>query len=127
MGLGLYAPPDGARPLRHVVWPDTANTTVPRGWSRAFVADDAPRYAVNALHGQVPADTAGIGQGVLPHFMTRAAGLRLLAGRLPDGGAMTRPVLLVTHADLAASRRVSAVADALADEITARRIGLEQP
>ncbi len=127
MGFGLYAAPTGAPPRRHVVWPDTASMTVPWGWSRAFGADDLPRYGINTLHGQVAAVAAGIGQGVLPHFMARAAGLRLLADRLPDGGVMARPVLLVTHADLAASRRVSAVAEALADQITMRRAELEQP
>lgn len=127
MGFGLYAAADGAVPRRHVVWPDTASMTVPWGWSRAFGADDMPRYAVNTLHGQVAAVAAGIGQGVLPHFMARAAELRLIADRLPDGEAIHRPVLLVTHADLAASRRVGVVAEALADQITSRRAELEQP
>ncbi|MDO5642172.1 MAG: LysR family transcriptional regulator [Paracoccus sp. (in: a-proteobacteria)] len=127
VGFGLYGAADGAPSARHVVWPDAASLTVLRDWSRAFGADDAPCYAVNTLYGQVAAVAAGIGRGVLPHFMARAAGLRLLADRLPGGAAMARPVLLVTHADLAASRRVSAVADALADHITARRAELELP
>ena len=60
-------------------------------------------------------------------FMARTAGLHLLADRLPDGGGMSRPVLLVGHADLAASRRVGAVADALAQQIIDRRAELEMP
>ena len=127
MGFGLYGPPGGGHPGRHVTWPDAAGVTVPRGWSAAFGADAAPRLAVNSLQGQVAATQAGIGVAVLPHFMARSAGLHLLADRLPDGAAMQRPVLLVSHADLAASRRVSSVAEALAADITARRAELEAP
>lgn len=70
---------------------------------------------------------AGLGVGVLPHFLARRAGLRLLAETLPQGGRMARPVLLAIHADLAASRRVRAVADAIASAITAQRRALEEP
>ena len=127
LGFGLYASSDGAPPQRHVIWPEAASVTVPRGWSAAFGADAAPRLAVNSLHGQVAAVLAGIGVAVLPHFMARVAGLHLLADRLPDGEKMARPVLLVGHADLAASRRVGAVAEALAAQITDRRAELEMP
>lgn len=76
---------------------------------------------MNTLDSQVEAVRLGLGQAVLPHFLARPAGLRLLADRLPDGTTMERPIYMVTHADLAASRRVSAVAEAIADSITARR------
>lgn len=127
MGFGLYGPPGGARPTRHIVWPENVGVAVSRRWSAAFGAESAARFAVNTLHGQIAAVASAIGVAVLPHFRARAAGLHLLADRLPDGTAMTRPVLLVGHADLAASRRVGAVADALADQIIARRAELEAP
>lgn len=40
---------------------------------------------------------------------------------------MERPLLLVTHADLAGSRSVHAVADAIARELVAYRRELERP
>ncbi|WP_116132122.1 LysR family transcriptional regulator [Tropicimonas sp. IMCC34043] len=120
MGFGLYGPPDGSVPGRHVTWPDMASLATPLRWSAAFGAADAPLLAMNTLPGQIEAVRRGVGVSVLPHFLARGAGLRLLANRLPDGTAMERPILLVTHGDLAASRRVLAVAQALVDEIGAR-------
>jgi hypothetical protein len=58
---------------------------------------------------------------VLPHFLAREAGLRLIADHLPKGDPMQREILLVSHANLAASRRVVSVAEAIADEIVSRR------
>ncbi len=127
MGFGLYGPADGARPARQVSWPDLASLGTPLAWSRAFGAGEGGRFAVNTLEAQVTAVAAGLGGGVLPHFLARRAGLRLLAETLPQGGRMARPVLLAIHADLAASRRVRAVADAIASAITAQRRALEEP
>ena len=126
MRFGLYGPPDGARPARHVTWPEAAGLGVPLPWSNAFGAQQGARLAVNNLHAQVAAVRDGLGMAVLPHFLARAAGLGLLEATLPDGTAMERPLLLVTHADLAGSRRVRAVADAIAATITGRRVELEQ-
>ena len=121
MGFGLYGPADGSRPARHVVWPEAAGLAISLAWSAAFYAPDAPRFALNTLRGQIAAVQRGVGVAVLPHFLAREAGLRLLAARMPDGDLMQRPVFLVSHEDLAASRRVLAVAEAVAQEITARR------
>ncbi|WP_377590154.1 LysR family transcriptional regulator [Pseudochelatococcus lubricantis] len=127
MGFALYGPPDGTPPSRHVTWPDMVSLGTPLAWSRAFGAEENGRFAVNTLTAQVAAVRSGIGVAVLPYFLARNAGLRLLSETLPDGGAMTRPVLLVMHADLAGSRRVRTVADAIARELVARRQELEQP
>jgi len=120
MGFGLYGPPDGSRPARHVTWPDAAAVMIPLAWSAAFGALEGPRLAVNTLLGQVAAVQDGVGVAVLPHFLARHAGLSLLADRVPAGHVMDRPILLVTQSDLVASRRVSAVAEAVAEEIYAR-------
>ncbi len=127
LGIGLYGPPDGARPARFVTWPEQEAVQMQIDWARAFGADRAPRLAVNTLAGQVDAVASGVGVGVLPHLLARAAGLALLDDRLPDGAAMERPIYLAIHADLAASRRVRTVADALVAAMTARRAELAAP
>ena len=125
MGFGLYGPADGRRPARHVTWPDLAGVETLLGWSRSFLDANGSRFSVNTLEALVVAVTRGIGIGVLPHFMAQPAGLQLIAGALPDGRKMERPVLLATHAELAASRRVRAVADAVADQVVRHRRLLE--
>lgn len=121
MGFGLYGPPEGLRPQRHISWPEQLSLGTVLAWSRAFAGADTPRFAVNTLDAQIEAVRQGLGVAVLPHFLARPAGLTLIAARLPDGGAMERPVFMVSHADLAGSRRVAAVAEVIADTLTARR------
>jgi DNA-binding transcriptional LysR family regulator len=121
MGLGLYGPPDGSRPRRMVSWGDGVGVNILLRWTEAFAETSAPGLAVNTLPGQVEAVRRGIGACVLPHFLAREAGLRLIADRLPNGDLMQREILLVTHTDLGASRRVVSVAEAIADEIVSRR------
>ncbi|WP_026791041.1 LysR family transcriptional regulator [Pleomorphomonas oryzae] len=121
MGFGLYGPPDGTRPARHISWPEQVGLGTVLAWSRTFATPGTPRFAVNTLDSQVEAVRQGLGVSVLPHFLGRLAGLSLIAERLPDGSLMERPVFMVTHADLAGSSRVSAVAEAIADSVTARR------
>lgn len=121
MGFGLYGPPTGATPARHVSWADHASLGTVLAWSRAFAGPGTPRFSVNTLEAQVQAVRQGLGLAVLPHFLARPAHLRLITDRLPDGGEMERPVYLVTQADLAASRRVSVVSEAILDAIAARR------
>lgn len=127
MGFGLYGPPDGRRPSRTVAWPETASVGVLLTWTEAFAQPQAPRVAVNTLPGQIEAVRRGIGVCVLPHFLARDAGLRLLEDRLGSGDLMQRPILLVTHADLAASRRVVSVAEAVSEEILRQRRALLEP
>ncbi|WP_204842159.1 LysR substrate-binding domain-containing protein [Manganibacter manganicus] len=127
MGFGLYGPPDGTRPGRVVAWPEAASLGTLLKWTQAFAEAKAPRLTVNTLPGQVEAVRHGIGVSVLPHFVARDARLRLLADRLPGGEMMQRPILLVTHADLAASRRVGSVAEAVSEEIIRQRRALAEP
>ncbi|MFC2967031.1 LysR family transcriptional regulator [Acidimangrovimonas pyrenivorans] len=127
LGIGLYGPPGGGRPERFVTWPEQEAVQMQLDWARAFGAGRAPRLAVNTLAGQVEAVARGAGVAVLPHLLARPAGLTLLAARLPDGAAMARPIYLAIHADLAASRRVRTVADALVAAIGERRAELAEP
>ncbi|MBN9242300.1 MAG: LysR family transcriptional regulator [Mesorhizobium sp.] len=127
MGFGLYGPPDGSRPGRMITWPEAASLGTLLKWSEAFEGQHAPRLAVNTLPGQTQAVRCGIGVAVLPHLVARDAGLQLLTDRLPGGEPMQRPILLVTHADLAASRRVVSVAEAVGGEIVRHRRSLAEP
>lgn len=127
MGFGLYGPPDGSRPARHVTWIDQGSVQTVLSWSRAFGADATARLAVNTPEAQSAAVAQGLGVCVMPHFLARPAGLALLAETLPDGTRMSRDIFLVTHADLAASRRVRRVADCLAEAVIARRADLAEP
>lgn len=125
MGFGLYGPADGTRPERHITWPDLAGVETLLVWSRAFGADSGSRFSVNSLGALLAAVRRGIGIGVLPDFLARPEGLRLISRTLPDGRRMERPVLLATHAELAASRRVRAVAEAVAEQVICFRRQLE--
>ncbi|SJZ68965.1 LysR family transcriptional regulator [Consotaella salsifontis] len=127
MGFGLYGPPEGTRPQRLVTWPDQDALAVVLAWSQAFGEGDAPRFAVNTVAGQIEAVRLGVGVAVLPHILARAAGLRLLTDRLPDGEAMQRPIYLVSHADIAASQRVLAVAETVSRAVIAHRAALARP
>ncbi|TDX32556.1 helix-turn-helix domain-containing protein [Rhodovulum visakhapatnamense] len=73
----------------------------PQSWARASGGDG--RLMLGTLEAQVAAVRDGTGTGVLPHFLARRPGLRVLAPPLPDGTKMERPLLPVSHADLAAS------------------------
>jgi len=125
MGFGLYGPTDGARPARHVTWPDLAGAETLLAWSKAFGAAEGGRFSVNSLEALLAAVQRGIGIGVLPHFLARRAGVQLISDELPQGGKMERPIVLATHAELAASRRVRTVADAIAEQVTGFRRQLE--
>ncbi|MCL7650659.1 substrate-binding domain-containing protein, partial [Klebsiella pneumoniae] len=67
------------------------------------------RGEANRCGAQVSAVSAGLGLGVLPHFMARASGLQCLQ---PEIGA-DQTLWLVMHSDLAGSRRVRVLADHL--------------
>ncbi|HET8899919.1 MAG TPA: LysR family transcriptional regulator [Rhodanobacteraceae bacterium] len=127
MGFGLYGPPDGARPPRTVGWPDASSLGLLQKWTEVLAGAQTSRLAVNTLAGQLEAVRQGVGVAVLPHFVARTGRLQLLADRLPDGAPMQQPIFLVSHADLAASRRVKSVADAVSEEITRQRQALAEP
>ena len=109
-----------------ITWVESVSLGTLLQWTDAFAQPHTAKLAVNTLPGQVEAVRRGIGVSVLPHFLARDAGLNLLEDRL-GGDPMQRPILLVTHADLAASRRVLSVAEAVSEEILRRRRTLADP
>jgi DNA-binding transcriptional LysR family regulator len=70
--------------------------------------------AASTLRAQIAAVRAGLGLAVLPDFLV--AGTDLVRVLAPDQ-VFSDGVWLVIHADLAASARVRAVADFLADAV----------
>lgn len=70
----------------------------------------------NTLVAQVSAVSAGLGLGVLPHFMAREKDLQCIDSE----PGVDQALWLVMHSDLAESRRIRATADhliALFDEV----------
>lgn len=121
LAFGLYAAPGylatrAPGPLRSddtlIGWPEDV-AIPPARWLHKLAPDLRPRCQLNTLSGQVSAVSAGIGLAILPDFLAIPAGLQCVLRELPDGSAMIQPLWLVIHADLSASRRVRAVADAL--------------
>ncbi|NIE99043.1 hypothetical protein F3J38_02980 [Pantoea sp. Acro-805] len=78
-------------------------------WINRTLRGKPCRVESNTLVGQVAAVNAGLGLGVLPHFMAQKSGLKCIQ---PDIG-VDQTLWLVMHSDLAGSRRVRAVADHL--------------
>ena len=81
------------------------------------------KVEANTLVAQVSAVSAGLGLGVLPHFMARASGLQCLQ---PEIGA-DQTLWLVMHSDLAGSRRVRVIADHLITLFAAHQDRLAMP
>mgnify|MGYP004708771031 CR=1 FL=1 len=92
-----------------VGWSESHHQLPAAKWINRTLRGKPCRVESNTLVGQVAAVNAGLGLGVLPHFMAQNTGLKCLQ---PDIGA-DQTLWLVMHSDLAGSRRVRAVADHL--------------
>ena len=92
-----------------VGWPETHQHLPAAQWITRTLRGRPCKVEANTLVAQVSAVSAGLGLGVLPHFMARANGLQCL---LPEIGA-DQTLWLVMHSDLAGSRRVRVIADHL--------------
>lgn len=93
MGMGLYGPADGPGQMRLVCWPaGNSYGDEFRQWAGALAGKAQAQLAINTLAGQVAAVQRGMGVAILPHFLARDAGLRLIAARLPNGAVMQRPI-----------------------------------
>lgn len=116
------APADDPLEGRAVITWDEAHAHLPAAQWLAQHAPEAPvALAVSTLRGQIAAARAGLGLAVLPDFLVADPDLvRVLA---PEA-VFSDGIWLVLHADLAASARVRAVADFLADTVTAARAAL---
>ncbi|MCV6586790.1 MAG: LysR family transcriptional regulator [Marinibacterium sp.] len=126
LGFGLYgapaylaarpAPPDDAL----IGWTDTYAALPAARWIVRLLGGRGPVLATSSLASQFEACAAGLGLAVLPHFLARPRGL-VCVGTDPD---VDQAIWLVTHRDLAPSRRVAAVAGFLRDLVAENRATL---
>lgn len=93
----------------YIGWPESHQHLPAARWITRMLRGRPCRLEANTLAAQVSAVLAGLGLGVLPHFMARKNGLHCVN---PDPG-VDQPLWLVMHSDLAGSRRVRVVADHL--------------
>lgn len=92
---------------QYVGWSESHQHLPAARWVSRMLRGRPCRVEANTLLAQVSAVSAGLGLGVLPHFMARKNGLQCVQ---PDTGA-DQTLWLVMHSDLAGSRRVRAIAD----------------
>ncbi|MEG3132335.1 LysR family transcriptional regulator [Rouxiella sp. T17] len=93
----------------YVGWSESHQHLPAARWISRMLRGRPCRVKANTLVAQVSAVSAGLGLGVLPHFMARKNGLHCVN---PDIG-LDQALWLVMHSDLAGSRRVRAIADHL--------------
>jgi DNA-binding transcriptional LysR family regulator len=132
LGFGLYGAPAyiAARPAgadsgtfdddTFIGWSETHNHLPAAKWIDRILRGRLCKVATSTLSAQISAASAGLGLAVLPHFLARQAGLTCL---LPELG-VDQSIWLVTHSDLAHSRRVRVVADHLIELFADRRLDL---
>lgn len=117
VGFGVYRGPGFSgndddittETTQYVSWPESHQHMPAARWVTRKLRGRPCRVEANSLAAQVAAVSAGLGLGVLPHFMARQHNLHCIA---PDVG-VDQTLWLVMHTDLAGSRRVRAVADHL--------------
>ncbi|MEM8571493.1 MAG: LysR family transcriptional regulator [Pseudomonadota bacterium] len=132
LGFGLYG--STGYLSRRVAASDASSyeTDAFIGWTEAYTALPAAQWIERVLQGRPAALTTtslasqmvacahGLGLAVLPHFLARPQGLVCLDGDL----GVDQTIWLVTHSDLAQSRRVGVVADFLRDLVKRQRAAL---
>jgi len=96
---------------QYVGWPESQQHLPAARWITRMLRGRPCRVEANTLVAQVSAVSAGLGLGILPHFMARKNGLQCVQ---PDTGA-DQALWMVMHSDLAGSRRVRAIADHMID------------
>lgn len=119
LGFALFGAPaylagrEGA-PLqdhRLIGWDEALRGLPAAAWVARALRDRPPALTTTTLAGQLAAARAGLGLAILPRFLGLEAGLVDLSHEL----GLDQSIWLVLHADLAASARVRAVADHLAE------------
>jgi DNA-binding transcriptional LysR family regulator len=112
--------PLGGRAM--ITW-DEAHAHLPAAqWLAKRAPDARVALAVSTLRAQIAAARAGLGLAVIPDFLVDDPNLERV---LAPGDVFSDGVWLVMHADLAASSRVRAVADFLAEAVEQARPALE--
>ena len=124
VGFGLYSADTGLagstdvafNNAQYIGWPESHQHLPAARWITRTLRGRPCRVEANTLLAQLSAVSAGLGLGVLPHFMARKNGLQCVNADI----GVDQTLWLVMHSDLAHSRRVRVVADhliALFDEI----------
>ena len=124
VGLGLYSADTGLagstdvafNHAQYIGWPESHQHLPAARWRTRTLRGRPCRVEANTLLARLSAVSAGLGLGVLPHFMARKNGLQCVNADI----GVDQTLWLVMHSDLAHSRRVRVVADhliALFDEI----------
>lgn len=124
VGFGLYSADTGQagstdvafNHAQYIGWPESHQHLPAARWITRTLRGRPCRVEANTLLAQLSAVSAGLGLGVLPHFMARKNGLQCVNADI----GVDQTLWLVMHSDLAHSRRVRVVTDhliALFDEI----------
>ena len=124
VGFGLYSADTGLagstdvafNHAQYIGWPESHQHLPAARCITRTLRGRPCRVEANTLLAQLSAVSAGLGLGVLPHFMARKNGLQCVNADI----GVDQTLWLVMHSDLAHSRRVRVVADhliALFDEI----------
>lgn len=117
VGFGLYGAdtyligPAGVAlsHAQYVGWSESHQHLPAARWVTRTLRGKPCRVEANTLVAQLSAVSAGLGLGVLPHFMARINGLHCVNADI----GVDQTLWLVMHSDLANSRRVRVVADHL--------------
>lgn len=120
LGFGLYGSRDYAQhlskdrdaPLEEadfIGWTESHSHLPAAQWMARNLRARPCKLVTNTLSAQFSAVGAGLGLGVLPHYMAKQAGFVCLSPEL----GIDQPIWLVLHTSLAHSRRVRAVASHL--------------
>ncbi|SDD07960.1 DNA-binding transcriptional regulator, LysR family [Massilia sp. PDC64] len=117
------APADDPLAGRAMITWDEAHAHLPAAqWLAKRAPDARVVLAVSTLRAQIAAARAGLGLAIIPDFLVDDPNLERV---LAPGDVFSDGVWLVMHADLAASSRVRAVADFLAETVEQARPALE--
>ncbi|MGG8103011.1 LysR family transcriptional regulator, partial [Klebsiella aerogenes] len=117
VGFGLYSADTGLagstdvafNNAQYIGWPESHQHLPAARWITRTLRGRPCRVEANTLLAQLSAVSAGLGLGVLPHFMARKNGLQCVNADI----GVDQTLWLVMHSDLAHSRRVRVVADHL--------------
>lgn len=117
-----------ARPAeeRAIVWDDALSDLEPARWVASHLPDVTPVIKATSLQTHLAACKAGIGVALLPCFLADRE--EELVRLEPRAERLVQEIWVVVHAELAATARVRAVSEFLADVVQRRReqlLGLE--
>ncbi|MBB3808907.1 LysR family transcriptional regulator [Pseudochelatococcus contaminans] len=108
---------------RFITWCDTYGHLPAAQWVERVLRGRPPALATTTLSAQLSATVAGVGLGVLPHFIARRHDLACVQADL----GIDREIWLAIHADLGHSRRIRVVAEFVTALIRESKTDLEIP